>query len=131
MRAFRAAFYAAILPALMMLNPVSAFANGALAIGACGAYGFARGYANPAQAEAAIARQVQRQELQGRGNGAGDMHGVCGRALEPVRLVWLCDRSRARQGAEPRIARVSPQWRKGLRDPHLRLRLRFGRFLSN
>jgi hypothetical protein len=31
----------------------SAHANGALAIGACGAYGYARGYANPAQAEAA------------------------------------------------------------------------------
>jgi hypothetical protein len=53
MRAFRAALCAAILPALMMLVPAPAVANGALAIGACGAYGFARGYANPAQAEAA------------------------------------------------------------------------------
>lgn len=53
MRALRAAFRAAILPTLMMLYPASAVANGALAVGACGAYGFARGYANPAQAEAA------------------------------------------------------------------------------
>jgi hypothetical protein len=53
MRALRAALGAAILPTLMMLDPASAFANGALAVGACGAYGFARGYANPAQAEAA------------------------------------------------------------------------------
>ncbi len=53
MRAFRAALFAAFLPALTMLVPVSAVANGALAIGACGAYGFASGYTNPAKAEAA------------------------------------------------------------------------------
>lgn len=53
MRALRAALGAAIFSALMMLAPASATANGALAVGACGAYGFARGYSNPARAEAA------------------------------------------------------------------------------
>lgn len=53
MRAFGAALCAAALSVLLMFAPTPAFANGALAIGACGAYGYARGYANPAQAEAA------------------------------------------------------------------------------
>lgn len=53
MRALRAALCAAALSVLSMLGSTSTLANGALVIGACGAYGYARGYANPAQAEAA------------------------------------------------------------------------------
>jgi hypothetical protein len=53
MRVLRVALCAAALPVVSMLVPATAVANGALAIGACGAYGYARGYANSAQAEAA------------------------------------------------------------------------------
>ena len=53
MRVLRAALCAAALLVSLMLVPVPSVANGALAIGACGAYGFARGYAGPTQAEAA------------------------------------------------------------------------------
>ena len=53
MRVFRAALCGAVLAVSLTLAPASALANGALAIGACGAYCYARGYANPAQAEAA------------------------------------------------------------------------------
>lgn len=53
MRAVRASLCAATLAALVIICSASAFANGALAVGSCGAYGYARGYASPAQAEAA------------------------------------------------------------------------------
>jgi hypothetical protein len=53
MRALRGGLRAAIAVACLVFWPASVFANGALAIGACGAYGFAHGYASPAQAEAA------------------------------------------------------------------------------
>jgi hypothetical protein len=53
MRAFRAGLCVAIAAALAVAWPAPVFANGALAIGSCGAYGFARGYASAAQAEAA------------------------------------------------------------------------------
>jgi hypothetical protein len=54
MRVLRAGLAAAIAAVLAVISAASpAFANGALAIGACGAYGFARGYADPARAEAA------------------------------------------------------------------------------
>jgi hypothetical protein len=53
MRAFRAARWVAALLVVSMSAPLPALANGALAIGACGAYGYARGYATPRLAEAA------------------------------------------------------------------------------
>lgn len=53
MRALRAAMWAGSVLVLSLCASTPAQANGALAIGACGAYGYARGYANPAQAEAA------------------------------------------------------------------------------
>lgn len=49
MRVFRAAIVAALL--VVLSTPV--LANGALAIGTCGAFGYARGYASSAQAESA------------------------------------------------------------------------------
>jgi hypothetical protein len=51
MRALRAALCAAIFLTTTILIQAPATANGALAIGACGAYGYASGYAAMSQAE--------------------------------------------------------------------------------
>ncbi|HWV51264.1 DUF4189 domain-containing protein [Pseudorhodoplanes sp.] len=51
MRALRAAFCAATFLTTTILVHAPASAHGALAIGACGAYGFSRGYAATSQAE--------------------------------------------------------------------------------
>lgn len=52
MRALSATIGAALLIAPTLM-PAAVLADGALAIGGCGAYGYARGYASPALAKAA------------------------------------------------------------------------------
>lgn len=53
MRVGRICTRAVVAAVLLMVSISVGLANGALAIGSCGAFGYARGYADPAKAEAA------------------------------------------------------------------------------
>lgn len=52
MRAVRAGLAVVLTAVVAIVFSTSTFANGALAIGACGAFGFAHGYASAAEAKA-------------------------------------------------------------------------------
>jgi hypothetical protein len=99
----------------------AAQAAGALAVGACGAYGFAYDYKQQITARSAALAKCKGDDCKvvtarKRGCAAGHRREQC---------LWrtrLCGCRAARPGAEHGVAPVLPFWRQGLRHPRLCLR---------
>ena len=106
-----------------MLRPAvaSAQAAGALAVGACGAYGFAYDYRAGAGARAGRARQM-RGRLQGRAGARAPAAPSRSTAAMPAARMAMRSAPRLGRGAERGAAAVLQVRRQGLRDPRLGLR---------
>ena len=92
---FRSGLAAAVAAASLIAAVSAAQAAGALAVGACGAYGYAYDYKQEAAARTAAAQKVFRQ-VQGRGRDQPQLRGARGRRQASMRVVWLGDRSASR-----------------------------------